>query len=511
MQPLPFKAQVADLVHKTRHAITTVSKSAVASAPAGLPQRIAFYLPNEPDSIQSLRRHIGEIDWLVPAVGAISGPRHRLTILRDPPLARILAESLHRPRVTMMVQNLVNGDFDSASAVALLADRGASERLLAELADAISTRKEQGVVFDFEDLPAASLPAYRQFLTRARAVFAPRGLEVSATVPAANPDWRLDEFARPLNYLFLMNYDQHWLSGTAGPIAAQDWFEQQFDTALRSVPATKLVVAIGAYGYDWHGGKADALTIEEAWSAAHDSDEVPVYDPASGNSGFAYEEDGQTHTIWMLDAAANANQLKAVGRRAAGVALWRLGSEDPGYWAVQASWYAGLGSRAFTPPDLRKLTAESLADVEGSGELLALTAQPTGGERAVVWSTEGKVIGETYRKLPTPFIVQRSGAVLGEVALTFDDGPDAEWTPKILDILAREKTPATFFVIGENAMAHPGLMRRIVAEGHELGNHSFTHPNLAEVSQLGTRLELNTTQRVIEAYTGVSTRLFRAP
>ena len=71
--------------------------------------------------------------------------------------------------------------------------------------------------------------------------------------------------------------------------------------------------------------------------------------------------------------------------------------------------------------------------------------------------------------------------------------------------------PGTFFVIGENAVNEPGLLRRMADDGFEIGNHSYTHPNMAEISRFGTRLELNATQRLIEAYTGRSTRLFRAP
>jgi cellulose synthase/poly-beta-1,6-N-acetylglucosamine synthase-like glycosyltransferase/peptidoglycan/xylan/chitin deacetylase (PgdA/CDA1 family) len=107
--------------------------------------------------------------------------------------------------------------------------------------------------------------------------------------------------------------------------------------------------------------------------------------------------------------------------------------------------------------------------------------------------------------------VYRTGAHPREVALTFDDGPDETWTPRILDELERLHAPATFFVIGEDALVHPELLRRIAADGDEIGNHSYTHPNMAELPPLGARLEINATQRLIEAYTGRSTRLFRAP
>ncbi|KEY99504.1 polysaccharide deacetylase, partial [Sphingomonas sp. BHC-A] len=71
--------------------------------------------------------------------------------------------------------------------------------------------------------------------------------------------------------------------------------------------------------------------------------------------------------------------------------------------------------------------------------------------------------------------------------------------------------PATFFVIGENALEHPGLLQRIVADGDEIGNHTYDHPNLATWSEEPTRLQLNATQRLVQAYTGRGMRLFRAP
>jgi peptidoglycan/xylan/chitin deacetylase (PgdA/CDA1 family) len=71
--------------------------------------------------------------------------------------------------------------------------------------------------------------------------------------------------------------------------------------------------------------------------------------------------------------------------------------------------------------------------------------------------------------------------------------------------------PATFFVLGKNGQAHPELLRRMVNEGHEIGNHTFTHPNLGEIPGRITMLELNATQRLIESITGRSTVLFRPP
>jgi cellulose synthase/poly-beta-1,6-N-acetylglucosamine synthase-like glycosyltransferase/peptidoglycan/xylan/chitin deacetylase (PgdA/CDA1 family) len=97
------------------------------------------------------------------------------------------------------------------------------------------------------------------------------------------------------------------------------------------------------------------------------------------------------------------------------------------------------------------------------------------------------------------------------VAITFDDGPDPRWTPQILDILARHHAHATFFVIGSQVNEHPDLARRMVAEGHELGSHTFTHAELATVPTWRRRLELNLAQNAISGATGRTTDLLRPP
>lgn len=99
----------------------------------------------------------------------------------------------------------------------------------------------------------------------------------------------------------------------------------------------------------------------------------------------------------------------------------------------------------------------------------------------------------------------------GTVALTFDDGPDPEWTPKILDALKRHDAHATFFVIGSKVNEHPDLVRRIVAEGHELGVHTFTHVQLSGAASWRRDLELSLTLNAIASATGQATALMRPP
>ncbi len=99
----------------------------------------------------------------------------------------------------------------------------------------------------------------------------------------------------------------------------------------------------------------------------------------------------------------------------------------------------------------------------------------------------------------------------GELALTFDDGPNPRWTPTLLDVLASHDLKATFFMLGSRAQAEPELVRRVAAEGHLIGNHSWDHPNLALTAAGKTREELTRTNETLEQITGERIRHFRPP
>lgn len=97
------------------------------------------------------------------------------------------------------------------------------------------------------------------------------------------------------------------------------------------------------------------------------------------------------------------------------------------------------------------------------------------------------------------------------IALTFDDGPHPEYTGKILDILKKNDAKATFFVIGKNAEYHPELVKREYDEGHEIGNHTYSHPDMNKISVDKAVEEILKAQAVIESITGKKPTLFRAP
>ncbi|WP_219893455.1 polysaccharide deacetylase family protein [Aquisediminimonas profunda] len=469
--------------------------------------KVGFYVPWDDASRASLIAHIKELEWLVPGLISVTGADHHMTVFPDHRLDALLAATPEPPAIVPMVQNILNGKWDGSGMAALLHDPKARAGLLDRLEPQLAARRAIGVMFDFEELPGAAQRDYLKFLNEAKQRYAAHHWLITLAVPVDNSDWNLGAYANVADRLVLMDYDEHTTDAEAGPIASQKWFVDHLKAALRAVPRSKAIVGVGSYSYDWTGNaKGDTGSVEDAWLAAHDSEARILFDKVSGNPTFSYEENGDTHTVWFLDAVSAWNQLRALHMEGvAGVALWRLGTEDPDVWKALAAFQTGK------LPDLRRLRSQGAVDIEGNGEILRIEESPVDGSRTLSEDKVGLVIDEQYHALPTPYVIRRAGYQKGLVALSFDDGPDPEWTPQILDILKAKHVPATFFVIGENAMPHPFLLNRIVAEGSEIGNHSFTHPNLANVSAEGTRIELNSTNRLVEAYTGRSTRLFRAP
>ena len=472
------------------------------------PLSIGFYVPWDESSTASLQRHINDLDWVAPVWVTVMGAEHRFTILEDRDGRAVINSAAHVPAIMPVVQNFENGKVDPKGAEALLADPRMRRQLLDRLEPFLAANRASGAVFDLEDLDRAGQLHYLELLAEARIRFVRHGWLVTVAVPVAS-GWDMAAFARVADKLFLMAYDEHSSDGAPGPIASQQWWAGSLASALRQIPESKAIVTIGNYAYDWHDGTGDPLNVEEAWQEATDSEAMPAFDRPSGNSSFAFSDEiGHSHSVWILDAASAFNQLTLldrIGRRQ--VALWRLGAEDPALWSV-------FGRTILLPrraAGLQRLPVGTNVDIEGSGEILRISALPTEGERRLALRPNGLIGNVDFVKLPEPYTITRTGYQKREVALTFDDGPDSLWTPNILDILKAAHVPATFFMVGENGLTQRDLLQRMIAEGHEVGSHTYTHPNLATVGKTQTLFELNATQRLFQAFTGQTLKLFRAP
>ncbi len=487
----------------------------VAPAAAGRPLAVGFYVSWDESSRVSLAEHVDQLDVVSPQWVALSGAAGAVSVTADPHALAIIAQAKRRPAIMPSVYNATDSVWNGAQADRLLTDPGARKVLIANLAALAAARGYAGYIFDFENLSAAGVAAYPGFIAQARAALKPAGHEVWVTAPFADDSWPLRRLQDAADALVLMAYDQHWGTGDAGPPAGQDWYQRQLASRMARLDPARTILAVGDYGYDWtlpvpgRPGRAAAMTFNEAMQTAHDSGATPQMDPASLNPTYGYrDETGADHAVWFLDAATVFNQVRAGdGYRPRGYALWRMGGEDPTLWRALRQPYGGAKASG-----LETLAAGEDVNFDGAGEVLKVTATPTAGHRDLaVDAATGLIDAETYGVTPTSYVVQRYGAHPGWVALTFDDGPDRRWTPKILDILKTKHAPGSFFVIGKNMSAAPELVAREVDEGHDVGGHSWTHPNIGEVSTAQVDVELSATQRLFETITGRSMRLFRPP
>jgi peptidoglycan/xylan/chitin deacetylase (PgdA/CDA1 family) len=148
------------------------------------------------------------------------------------------------------------------------------------------------------------------------------------------------------------------------------------------------------------------------------------------------------------------------------------------------------------------------------GFAFELGAEPTPAKPTPARATLAKrtAARETRAEPEEPGITFNSVHVDGPyIAMTFDDGPSATLTPKLLDLLAAHHIKATFFVIGENVAEHPEIVERAAQEGHEIANHSWSHPNFGKMSDEGVRRELQQTDDAIKNATGKRPTLLRPP
>jgi peptidoglycan-N-acetylglucosamine deacetylase len=406
--------------------------------------------------------------------------------------------------------NQTSGNWDTEILYSILSDEIKRKNLETELQSFATLHDLGGINIDFEELDAKTIPHYLVFLGELSSQLHGVWKILSVNVPLSNDNFDLAEINKSVDLIFLMAYDEHWSSAVPGPIASQDWLIDGVVTAMNQVPKEKLVVTLGNYGYDWTLWKkqSTALTFQEAHTIMRESDESIIFDSGSLNPMYSYtDEQNKEHEVWYLDAVTAYDELSAMESLGIGnISLWRLGSEDPSIWNIFRQ-----SANQKNAKNIENFGYGYDIDYEGTGEFYKLQSEPITWKRSLSFS--GIVAtNETINTFPMPYIIARYGNIADKkIALTFDDGPDINFTPRILDILKQEHVKATFFVIGENSEKYPEVVKRIYDEWHILWNHSFSHPDISKIGHLRTDFELVSTERIIESITGHKTILWRPP
>ncbi len=496
--------------------------------------RGAFYVTWDAASYSSLREALPQLDFIFPEwLHVLSADGHLQAVSENNTLyaainngraANIdqkLMPLIHQQNAQVDVMPMVN-NFDPivnewrTDVALMLNSPEARQRFRQEVATFLASDNYKGLTVDIEGFAESAQPGFRALIAELAGDLHQKNQKLYISVPAANADFDYQYLAKVADGLILMNYDQHYPGGTPGAIAGQDWFVGNLQKALKVIPREKIICAIGNYGYDWTTDKKSKpgafgvhnVSVQEAWLEARDSETDIDFDSEALNPHFTYLDDAnRRHDVWYLDAATSLNQMRAA--RELGIStfvLWRLGSEDRSLWKV---WEHPMYPDA--PLKLSAVDPGQDVDIEGDGDILRIEGEPSSGTREIKTDTSGLIIDEPFKELPSPYRIVAYGAPPKKVVLSFDDGPDPEWTPKVLDVLKQYDVKGVFFTIGLEAEKYPSILKRTYREGHEIGNHTFTHPDISSISPEYARIELNLTERLLAAKLGIKPVLFRPP
>ncbi|WP_158819521.1 glycosyltransferase [Granulicella sp. S156] len=524
--------------------------------------RAAFYTDADPASYASLKQHIKQIDLLFPEWLHVVTPDGNITALtsdnipfsvvegsvvhgvdRENKVVRAITTAREDTEIFPLVNNYsaADGVFEDNVGQFLL-NPAARANFVHQIDTFLAANTlYRGLTLNFQNIPLAAQPGYQQLIQALYNDFHSRNLRLYVSVPVGDDDFDLKFIGANSNGVVLMNLDQHQTGTDPGPVAGQDWFANNLREAMKIVPREKLIIGIGNYGYDWTTnlpppppakGKGSRkktkppakqpilstmmLSTQEVWQAASDSEAQIDLDDDSLNPHFTYDdEDAKVrHQVWFLDAVTVLNQMRVA--RALGLetfALFRLGYEDDSLWKIWDS-----PTKADPVKDLAVVLPGQDVDTEGDGDILKVTGRPQNGHRTVTMDDDKtipskylSVVSETMDSYPLPYTLSQYGYHPKKVALSFDDGPDPKWTPLVLDILKKYNVVGTFFMIGEVAQDNVGVMQRVYREGHEIGNHTFTHPDISEISTRQVDLQLNLTERLFASKLGVQPIYFRPP
>jgi cellulose synthase/poly-beta-1,6-N-acetylglucosamine synthase-like glycosyltransferase/peptidoglycan/xylan/chitin deacetylase (PgdA/CDA1 family)/spore germination protein YaaH len=514
--------------------------------------RAAYYVQDDAASYSSFKEHVHQIDLLFPQWLHANSPSGTLMMMsgdniREYPVVE--GAAVHDPddgnRIKRVIQaakedteifpHLNNYNPHTQSWDDNFGDVLKDASKTAALRDQIlrffaAYPVYRGLSLDIESLPDDADPAYLGFIHQLYSYMHPRNLRLYVNTAVSTPDADLKLIAANSDGIILMNYDEHQATSDAGPVASQNWFVGNLTRALKIVPKEKIICAIGSYGYDWTLSIPDPknkrhpkpkvlntedLSVSEAWQRASDADADLDLDYDSLNPHYQYidEDNNQRHIVWFLDGVTLLNELRAARQLGLSTfALWRLGEEDSSLWNV---W-----DKPSDPGSLQALAIVQPGhdvDNEGDGDILRVTGLPQPGKRTVTVDTDETdprkklIVDEQMDVYPRTYTIEQYGYHPNEVAISFDDGPDPKWTPKILDILRNKGVHGTFMLIGSEAAENVGLMKRVVREGNEIGNHTYSHPDISEISPRQLDLEVKLTERLFASKLGIQPLYFRPP
>jgi spore germination protein YaaH len=256
-------------------------------------------------------------------------------------LNRLRARGL--PIVPTVANVDVQGNWVYGSVARVLHSPVLAERQVAGIVALVEAHHYAGIDLDYENLQAGDRQAFSAFVTRLAGALHARGKILSVAVFAKASDAgyaprnAAQDYAaigRVADQVRLMGYDYHWDTSAPGPVAPIGWIRDVIVYAKTQMPASKIILGIPEYGYDWSEGFGTTITWLQALRLSHQYRVLPHYDAPSQSPWFTYADASRRrHTVWFENSESTHAKLD-VAQGIGGVYLWMYGYEDPGTWSV---------------------------------------------------------------------------------------------------------------------------------------------------------------------------------
>ena len=248
-------------------------------------------------------------------------------------------------RVLALVHNLLYGKSNTGEQAAheVLKNAKTRHRFVGQVLQLVQTTRCDGVNIDIETILPQDGNNFSLLIRELKTTFAKNGLLVTVSVPAKTRDSYPGQWGEPFNYkeignwadrVVVMAYDEHGFSSGPGPIASTTWLEDVIRYSVRVIPRDRLLLGVPAYGFDWSDNKKPAyLSFQKAIETAKLKNVVPEFDENFKVPHFNYEVDNKNHQVWFENTISSRYKIELAQRNGLqGIAIWRLGMEDPGIW-----------------------------------------------------------------------------------------------------------------------------------------------------------------------------------
>jgi spore germination protein len=300
--------------------------------------RWGYYVTYDRTSWTTLQAHLGTLDIVSPYFFQLRADG-TIEELSDPTADSFLRQS--GITVVPMIKNVPRwNDFTP-----LIADPVQRSAVITRLVRLVEERGYSGIHIDFEAVNAGDAPHLTAFMRELAAQLRPRGKLVTQAVVARTSDtpttwggaYDYPALAEVNDYIVVMAYDFHYAGGSPGPVGPYTWVQRVVSYLMTRVPREKLILGIPLYGYDWNvtaGPPARSVRYDQVRELLRRPGASSGYDETEKEAWIRYTDDqGQQHEVWHADARSVAARVDlALDRGLAGVALWRLGHEDPAVW-----------------------------------------------------------------------------------------------------------------------------------------------------------------------------------